>query len=257
MTIQWLSGFLDLPAAGFEVGRDFWLGATGYSLSPPRGPRHDFVTLVPSEGDAYLRVQRTYAGPAGCHLDLHAQNWAELAARAASLGAQQVMAEDGLVVFRSPARLPFCVTGEAGGPAVPDAARWSGGAVSRVDQFCLDIPADSYDAECGFWADLTGWERRNSLLPQFRYLARESGIPLRVLLQRTEDSPGTGTRAHPDLACSAVEVEVTRHEGLGATRLYDGENWVTMRDPAGLTYCITRRDPATGTLGPDARGRAT
>jgi Glyoxalase-like domain len=249
MTIQWLTGFLDFPASAFEAGHDFWLSVTGYSLSPRRGPQEDFATLLPDAGEAYLRVQRTYAGPAGCHLDLHAPEWAELAARADGLGAGQVFAEERLVVFRSPAGLPFCVTGEAGGPAVPPATQWPGGSVSRVDQFCLDIPAEAYEAECRFWSDLTGWEQRDGRLPQFRYLVRAGGMPLRLLLQRTADAPGTATRAHPDLACSAMDAEAARHERLGAARLYDGENWVTMRDPAGLTYCITRRDPATGTLG--------
>jgi hypothetical protein len=149
-----VTGFLDLPAPVFEAGRDFWLGATGYALSPPRVPRADFATLVPGEGDAYLRVQRTYDGPAGCHLDFHTPVWARLAARAGELGARQVHAEDGLVVFGSPGGLSFCVSDEDGGPATPPAARWPGGSVSRLDQFCLDIPADRYDAECRFWAGL-------------------------------------------------------------------------------------------------------
>jgi hypothetical protein len=245
MTIQWVTGFLDFPALGFEAGRDFWLGVTGYALSPPRGPRGDFATLVPGEGDAYLRVQRTYDGPAGCHLDFHGSDWSQLAARADGLGARRVLAEEGLVVFRSPGGLPFCVSGEGGGQARPLAAQWPRGSVSRVDQFCLDIPIDVYDDECRFWADLTGWEQRDSPLPQFRYLTRPTTVPLRLLLQRTGDPRGTSVRAHPDLACSGVDAEVARHEGLGATRLHGGENWVTMRDPAGLAYCITRRDPGT------------
>lgn len=53
-------------------------------------------------------------------------------------------------------------------------------------------------------------------------------------------------RAHPDLACSGVGAEAARHKGLGATWVRDGAGWVTMRDPAGLAYCVTRRDPGTG-----------
>jgi Glyoxalase-like domain len=86
MTIRWVTGFFDFPVPVFEAGRDFWLAVTGYALSPPRGPRRDFATLVPGEGDAYLRVQRIYDGLAGCHLDLHSPDWAELAARAGRLG---------------------------------------------------------------------------------------------------------------------------------------------------------------------------
>ena len=76
MAVQWVTGFLDFPGGVFAAAQDFWRGVTGYALSPPRGPRADFATLMPGEGDAYLRVQRIYDGPAGCHLDFHAQDWA-------------------------------------------------------------------------------------------------------------------------------------------------------------------------------------
>src|ERR1700677_1883100 len=172
MTIGWVTGFFDVPASVFEAGRDFWLGVTGYALSLPRGPRGDFATLVPGSGDAYLRLQRIYDGPAGCHLDFHAPDWAELATRADGLGAQRMLAEEGLVVFRSPGGLAFCVTGDDGGPATPPASRWSGGSCSRVDQYCLDIPADGYDAECRFWEELTGWETREARLRRRACLGR-------------------------------------------------------------------------------------
>jgi hypothetical protein len=246
MTIQWVTGFFDFPVPGFEAGRDFWLGVTGYALSRPRGPEGDFATLLPGQGDAYLRVQRIFEGPARCHLDFHAADWAELAARADGLGARRVFTEEGLAVFSSPGRLPFCVTGEGGGQAIPAATGWPGGSVSRVDQFCLDMPADVYEAECRFWAELTGWEPRDSSLAEFRFLTRPAGMPLRLLLQRTGEPPGTAVRAHPDLACSAVDAEVARHKRLGAAWLHDGDRWITMRDPAGLAYCITRREPGTG-----------
>jgi hypothetical protein len=100
------------------------------------------------------RAARGCAG--GSHLDFYTPQWAEVAARAGRLGARRFLAEEGLVVFRSPGGLAFCVSGEDGGPVRPPAARWSGRSVSRVDQFCLYIPADVYDAECRFWADLTG-----------------------------------------------------------------------------------------------------
>ena len=29
---------------------------------------------------------------------------------------------------------------------------------------------------------------------------------------------------------------------------YEGRVWATLHDPAGIVYCITRRDPDTGTL---------
>jgi len=246
VAVQWVTGFFDFPAPGFETGRDFWLGVTGYELSPPRGPRADFATLLPGEGDPYLRVQRTYDGPARCHLDFHAPDWAELAALADGLGARRELTEEGLAVFASPGVLPFCLSGEDGCPARPLAARWPGGSVSRVDQFCLDIPADAYEAECRFWADLTGWELWDDPEAEFWHLTRPAGMPLRLLLQSTGDPPDTTVRAHADLACSGVDAEVARHEQLGATWSHNGDGWITMRDPAGLAYCITERKPGTG-----------
>lgn len=248
MTIEWVTGFFDFPASVFETGRDFWLDVTGYELSPPRGPQADFATLVPGEGDPYLRVQRIYDGPARCHLDFHAPDWAELAARAEELGARRKFTEAGLAVFVSPGGLPFCVSGEDGGRARPPAAMWPGGSVSLVDQFCLDMPADLYEAECRFWADLTGWELWDNPEAEFWHLTRPAGMPLRLLLQCTGDPPGTTVRAHPDLACSGVDAEVARHEQLGATWSHDGDGWITMRDPAGAEYCVTERNPFTGTV---------
>ncbi len=256
MTIHWVTGFFDIPVPVFEAGRDFWLGVTGYALSSPRGRRADFATLVPGTGNAYLRVQRIYDGPGGCHLDFHTPQWAQMAARASRLGARRVLAEEGLVVFRSPGGLAFCVSGEDGGPVRPPAARWSGRSVSCIDQFCLDIPADVYDPECGFWADLTGWKLHDSPVAEFRHLTRPAAMPLRLLLQHTGDLPGTTVRAHPDLACSGTGAEVARHEALGATRSHDGDGWITMRYPAGLEYCITRRDPGTGADLRHERGHA-
>ncbi len=134
--------------------------------------------------------------------------------------------------------------------------RWPGGSAIRIDQLCLDTPAQTYDDECRFWADLTGWELGDSPLAQFRRLTGPAGMPVRLLLQRTGDPPGTPVSAHPDLACSGVAAEVARHEGLGATRSRDGDRWITMRDPAGLPYCITRRDPGTAELATAAAARA-
>jgi hypothetical protein len=57
-----------------------------------------------------------------------------------------------------------------------------------------------------------------------------------------------GSRAHLDLACDNMLAERTRHEAFGATTVRSTTNWTTLRDPAGMEYCITRRNPDTGTL---------
>ena len=60
--------FLDSPV---RVAEGFWLGVTGASLSVRRGVGGEFATLVPRDGDAYVRVQVVGDPPARSHLDLH------------------------------------------------------------------------------------------------------------------------------------------------------------------------------------------
>ena len=56
--------------------------------------------------------------------------------------------------------------------------------------------------------------------------------------------------AHLDLGTPDREAETQRHVALGATVLAREEFWTALADPAGLPYCITDRDPATGKLAP-------
>jgi hypothetical protein len=69
--VRWLTVFLDFPAGSFGARVAFWREVTGSALSSFRGAAGEFATLLPSAGDAYLRVQRTADGSSGHHLDLH------------------------------------------------------------------------------------------------------------------------------------------------------------------------------------------
>ncbi len=195
-----------------------------------------FATLLPPDGDPYLRVQVVGDGPARVHLDLHAEDVAGLAGRAVALGAVRVFAEPGLVVCRSPAGLAFCVVAWAGERVRPAPV---GGAV--VDQVCLDVPVERFEAEANFWSALTGWARRATDLPEFDFLVRPPGLPLRLLLQRTGGGPAG---MHLDWACADVPAEVARQVALGASvvRRVPGQ-WTTLRDPSGREYCVTARWP--------------
>jgi hypothetical protein len=106
-----------------------------------------------------------------------------------------------------------------------------------------DVPELSLGAELSFWAAVTGWELRPDDRPEFHRLARPPQMPLRVLLQRLGDADGGPARAHVDFACDDVEKERQRHEILGAVAVRAAEHWTTLRDPAGLEYCLTNRDP--------------
>ena len=253
MDVHWITAFLDLPAPAFDHGVAFWEAVTGSTLSPQRGAHDEFATLLPPDGDAYLRVQRIGKGAAGIHVDLHASDVPAAAAQAVTLGAR-VLGDHGYVTLASPGKFRFCIVayhGEATRPRpVVHADTGSRNrTVSLVDQVCLDVAPDIVDREAQFWAALTGWEHSGGALPELSYLVRPVGMPLRIIVQALADPATPVVRAHLDLACgSEVEQVAATHERLGARPHHDGPAWRTMIDPAGLHYCLTRRDPTTGTL---------
>lgn len=258
--ITWTTAFLD-DAAGDRAGTlRYWAAVTGTTSSPPRGPDGAFRTLVPGDGDPYLRVQRRRSGPAAVHLDLHADDVRGTAEAAVRLGAREVAAEEH-VVLRSPGGLAFCVVPAspwspetspslpAGRPA-PQRWRTPDGRAhaSLLDQLAVDVPGGRWAAERRFWGALTGWAEHPTapdahLVP----LRRPGGLPLRLLLQRLDEAGGP-VRAHLDLACTDRAAETDRHVALGARVERVRERWTVLVDPAGRRYCLTDRDPATGLL---------
>lgn len=230
MTPTWVTAFFDLAPDVHADGAAFWRAVTGYDLSPTRGGRDEFATLVPADGDAYLKVQRVSTSSTAeggstnegsrIHLDLHEDR------------------DEDFDVHTSPAGLTYCRVGHRAAH-VPTPASWPGGR-SRVDQVCLDLPPSVFEQECAFWEQLTGWSPTRTGSPEFRRLDG-AGMPLRMLLQRLDDEGPA--RIHLDLSADDREAEVARHLELGAIYVHPGRGWTTLRDPAGLEYCVTDRSP--------------
>lgn len=243
----WLSAFLDFAPEEFVEGVKFWRAVTGYGLSKARGGEDEFATLVPPTGDEFLRVQRLTEGPSRIHLDVHVADVDAAAEKAVRLGARVTSQPGGYVVLQSPGGFTFCFVGHRAASRPPPTT-WPGGFTSLVDQVCLDIPSAVHDVELAFWHDLTGWELWDSpYADEFHSLVRPPGIPLRLLLQRLDD-PNGPVRAHLDIATTDRAAETARHVGLGAQLQRELELWTVLIDPAGLTYCLTDRDPETGML---------
>jgi Glyoxalase-like domain len=78
----WVSAFLDVAASAWPAASEYWSRLTGWPLSVPRGELDEFATLVPPDGDDYLRVQRLGDGPSRIHLDLHVDHLAASCDRA-------------------------------------------------------------------------------------------------------------------------------------------------------------------------------
>lgn len=237
---MWLTAFLDLPAETFDGGAGFWRDVTGAALSPPRGQRGEFVSLLPAGGDPWLRVQRLSTGPARIHLDLHPADPEELRAEAVRLGAA-LLGRDPVTSFASPGGMLFCIVDGQLSTAAPTPS-WPH--LSRVDQVCLDIPGSIYDAEAAFWSGMLG--RGVTPSPTYAEFARidwRPTDPLKILLQRCgHQGP---VRAHLDLATTDRPAEVARLTALGARPVRETPKWTTLLDPSGLEFCVTARVPTT------------
>lgn len=94
---------------------------------------------------------------------------------------------------------------------------------------------------------LTGWTLRRLNSPEFDRLDVPLQQPWRLLLQRLDDV-GIEVRAHLDFASDDRAAEVARHLGHGAVVVAQGRVWTVLRPPAGPVYCVTDRDPRTGSL---------
>lgn len=122
MVVRWLTAFIDRPSASFDSAARFWSAVTGSTLSPPRGEAGEFASLIPRDGDPYVRVQRVTEGQGTSHLDVHVDDIKAFAPRAVAAGADEQGGYD-VVVLRSPAGLPWCVVGHHGERVRPAPSR--------------------------------------------------------------------------------------------------------------------------------------
>ena len=236
--VRWVTAFLDTVHEHAERTESFWSRVTGYPLSPRRGDREEFASLLPADGDPHLNVQTVdQSAPGGLHVDLHTDDVRALAARAEELGGNASYLDAGYVVCGSPGGMTFCVVPHPGSRAATP-AEWPGGR-SMVDQVCLDIPPSLWEQECRFWADLTGWELVDQNPDdEFRRLRRPEGLAIQFLLQRLDDEEPMVV-GHLDLGSDDYLAETDRHRALGATEVRRTPHWVTLRDPSGRLYCVT------------------
>lgn len=242
----WISAFLDIAPQHWDAALAFWPAATGTTLSALRGDDQEFATLVPADGDDHLRIQRRGDGLSRIHLDVHVTDPARAADRAVELGAEVVHRSTyGYIVLHSPGGLTFCFVDHPA--AVRPTPADHGGYRSAVDQVCIDVPSSRFDTESAFWAALTGWREHAGAMSCFTLVKPPRDQPTRLLLQKLDDEPSAVT-AHLDIAVTDRTAETIRHTGLGAQVVAEHDRWTVLRAPDGLPYCLTDRDPETGSL---------
>lgn len=234
----WLRLVIDVPREHWQTSLDFWSAATGWTVLSPRGEGGQGTTLAPVTGLGWVRIQAIDGG-GRLHLDLDSADGAAAQDRSTSLGARLVCTHEGASVMRSPGRLCFRHTSEPRG-------RIDRSDPLRVlDQVCIDIPANLWDAETAFWRDLTGRELTKGGQPEFSFLGEDGA--LRVLLQRLDETGGD-VRAHPDFAVGDRATDTRRHEAIGAEVLAVMPWWTVLRAPDGHVYCLTEREPESGSV---------
>ena len=110
-------------------------------------------------------------------------------------------------------------------------------------QVCIDSPATVHEQEVAFWRELLPERWFSSSSREFAGKWHDdAGSPLQLLFQRLDETHGP-VRAHFDHGTDDLPAEVQRLRQLGAEDVGPGRGWHTLRDPAGLAFCVTENSP--------------
>ena len=241
--MSWVHAVIDVPATHHAAAADFWRRASGWPLGAPWPNHPELRSFEPPDGAAYLHLQEI-DGPPGVHVDIESDTPASSVERAVDLGAVLVAEHDRWVTLLSPGGLPFCVLASSRHEA-GRAVTFADGHRSRVVQVCIDSARSAHSEETAFWRALLPGRWVDSPEPEFAGKWHDdAGSPLQLLFQQL-DVPVGETRAHLDLGTDNQSAEVRRLVGLGATDIDDGagRGWHVLRDPAGLSFCVTLNSP--------------
>jgi hypothetical protein len=237
---DWAQVVLDFP--GDRPAVAFWAGVLGAELGPPWSGHPELRTFEPAVGDGYVHAQEVEER-ARVHVDFEVDDVAVETARLAALGALPVRTTDVWQTLRSPGGLLFCLVARTPHGDRPEPVGPIGRRI-RLVQICIDAPAALADREADFWRTATGWRFRPSDDGFIGKLFPAPGSPIQLLLQRLgPEDDGVAVRAHIDLGCDDLDAAAELMVSLGAERLWDGDGWITLRDPAGMTFCVTRNSP--------------
>lgn len=233
----WTHIFIDVSVGDWKPSVGFWSAATATGVSPPWGDAGQYVTLIPAQGDGWVHLQRI-EGPPRVHLDLDSHDPPVAREHSGTIGATPQWERPEALVMESPGGLVFCHSHDGARQLVrSDPER-------VLDQVCIDVPAGHWEHEVRFWSEVSERDLTREESSEFALLAEEGQA--RILLQRLGEETGP-TRAHLDLATADRAAETRRHESLGAELVAVFEPWTVMRAPDGRDYCLTDRDPLTGT----------
>lgn len=99
----------------------------------------------------------------------------------------------------------------------------------------LDYPSDVHDAARDFWQTaLDAGIRRGTQHPEYHVLEHPAALG-RVLVQKIDEG---ASRFHLDIESDDTGAEVARLVAAGAVEVERVDDWVVLRDPGGLLFCV-------------------
>ena len=111
---------------------------------------------------------------------------------------------------------------------------------SLVTAIVIDVPSEHHADEVAFWSGAAGKELNR--LPHPEYHGARLTPTLVLLVQELGDG---SPRVHIDIHTDDVDAEVARLQALGASPVDRVQDWVVMRDPAGLPFCVVKTVPGS------------
>jgi hypothetical protein len=99
----------------------------------------------------------------------------------------------------------------------------------------LDYPDDVHDRARRFWQRaLDAGVRRGTANPEYHVLEHPAALGP-VLVQNLGDGP---SRLHLDIESDDTGAEVARLVAAGAVEVARTGDWIVLRDPGGLLFCV-------------------
>ena len=109
----------------------------------------------------------------------------------------------------------------------------------------IDVPSEHHADEVAFWTGATGKDFVRLSHPEY-HGARLTSTLVLLVQELGEGAP----RVHIDIHTDDVDAEVARLTELGASQVDRLTDWVVMRDPAGLPFCVVKAPPGALDDGP-------
>lgn len=109
---------------------------------------------------------------------------------------------------------------------------------SLITAIVIDVPTAQHAAELAFWGGATGKDLPELSHPEY-HGARLTPTSILLVQELGHGEP----RVHIDIHTDDVAAEVSRLAALGADEVERVDDWVVMRDPAGLPFCVVPAPP--------------